>query len=200
MWFDNLLTFIELGFRHILPLGLDHVLFIAAMYLAARSWRALLLQVTAFTLAHTVSLGLATTGVVTPPAGVVEPLIAASIVVVALMAVIRRAQTHWKTSIVLLFGLLHGLGFAGVIQGYLEGAEFVTGLIGFNLGVELGQLVVIGVVGAVCVAGRGLLARIGLPEGYRPFILVPASSLIALVGLVMLLGRLPYTSAFVPQI
>jgi hypothetical protein len=59
MWFDNLLTFIELGFRHILPLGLDHILFIIAIFLNARGWQGLLIQASVFTLAHTITLGLA---------------------------------------------------------------------------------------------------------------------------------------------
>ncbi len=200
MWIDNLLTFIELGFRHILPLGLDHVLFITAMYLASTSWRSLLLQVTAFTLAHTVSLALAVNGVIEPPPGVVEPLIAASIVVVAVAAILRKVRTPWKTSIVLGFGLLHGLGFAGVIRGYLEGADFVTGLIGFNLGVELGQLVVIAIVGVLTIILRIALTTIGQGQKLRAYATVPAAGLIAAVGALMFFSRLPLTGAYLPEI
>ncbi len=200
MWLDNLLTFVELGFRHILPLGLDHVLFITAMYLSATNWRSLLIQVTAFTLAHTLALGLAVAGVIDPPPGLVEPLIAASIVVVALSSLFQRPHTPWKTSVVLLFGLLHGLGFAGVIRGYLEGAEFVTGLIGFNLGVELGQLTVIAIVALVALLIRFLLAQFDKARHFRAYATVPAALLIAAVGALMLFSRLPVTGGYLPEL
>lgn len=200
MWLDNLLTFIELGFRHILPLGLDHVLFIVAMYLAATSWRSLLIQVTAFTLAHTLALALAVNDVIQPPPGLVEPLIAASIVIVALGVLVQRMRTPWKTSVVLLFGLLHGLGFAGVIRGYLEGADFITGLIGFNLGVELGQLVVIAIAGLVSALIRLILAGVGKQDRFRSYARVPAACMIAAVGMLMLLSRLPVTGNYLPEI
>ena len=88
MWLDNLATFIELGFRHIMPLGLDHILFIVAIFLNARSWQSLLLQATTFTFAHTITLGLAAAGLVSAPASLVEPLIALSIAVLAMCAAI----------------------------------------------------------------------------------------------------------------
>ncbi len=200
MWLDNLLAFTELGFRHIVPLGLDHVLFIAAMYLAATGWRSLILQVTAFTLAHTLSLALTVLGVIEPPAGIVEPLIAASIVVVAVTIMVRRVPTSWKTSIILIFGLLHGLGFAGVIRGYLEGAELVTGLIGFNLGVELGQLAVLAVVAAAATAIRLALTAAGNGAAYRKLAVIPAAFVIAAIGTLMLLSRLPVAGDYLPEL
>ncbi len=200
MWLDNLLAFVELGFRHIVPLGLDHVLFIAAMYLAATSIPSLILQVTAFTLAHTVALALTVLGIIEPPAGIVEPLIAASIVVVAVTIIMRRVPTAWKTSIVLLFGLLHGLGFAGVIRGYLEGAELVTGLVGFNLGVELGQLAVLAVAAAAAGVVRLLLTASGNGGDYRKLAVMPAALVIAATGALMLLSRLPVTGSYLPKL
>ena len=200
MWIDNLLTFVELGFRHILPLGWDHVLFIAAMYLAATSWRALLIQVTAFTLAHTVALALAVSGVIDLPPELVEPIIALSIVVVAISALLKRAKTSWKTTIVLAFGLLHGLGFAGVIRGYLEGADFITGLIGFNLGVELGQLAVLAIVGVVMTLIRMLLASVGKADRFRAYATIPAVCMIAAVATLMFLSRLPVVGEYLPAL
>ena len=88
MWFDNVGTFIEFGFQHIIPQGLDHVLFVVALYLNARSWPSLILQVTTFTVAHTITLGLAATGVLSGPGEIIEPLIAVSIIILAIMLLI----------------------------------------------------------------------------------------------------------------
>ena len=110
MWFDNVGTFIEFGFQHILPQGLDHVLFVVALYLNARNWPSLILQVTTFTVAHTISLGLAATSILSSPGDVIEPLIAISIIVLALEAMFAPRSTAWRLPVIFAFGLLHGLG------------------------------------------------------------------------------------------
>ena len=98
MWFENVGTFVEFGFQHIIPQGLDHVLFVIALYLNARSWPSLFLQVTTFTLAHTITLGLAAAGFIASPGAVIEPLIALSIVVLALEAMLAPKAAAWRLS------------------------------------------------------------------------------------------------------
>ncbi len=131
--------YLELGYTHILPRGLDHILFVVGLFLLAARLRPVLVQVTTFTLAHSMTLGLALYGVVSLPATVVEPLIALSIVYVGIENLRTRQLTPWRVTLVFLFGLLHGLGFAGVLTGLqLPRADFALGLLGFNLGVEAG--------------------------------------------------------------
>jgi hypothetical protein len=140
------LAYLWLGFRHVLPLGLDHMLFIVALVLGSdRKWRRMLLMSGAFTLAHTVTLGLGASGLLTVPVHVVEPLIALSIAVVALLNLWRRGHQH-EPWVVLAFGLLHGLGFARALgETGLPANAIAVPLLCFNSGVELAQLVVVGV-------------------------------------------------------
>ncbi|MGL6210188.1 MAG: HupE/UreJ family protein [Paracoccaceae bacterium] len=169
--------FIVSGFEHIVPKGLDHILFVLGLFFFSLRMGPLMWQVTAFTLAHTVTLALASLKIVTIPGSIVEPLIAASIVYVAVENILGGKAGWLRVAVVFGFGLLHGLGFASVLNdvGLPEG-RFVLSLIGFNIGVELGQLAVIAAVFLV----------VGLPFGakpwYRTAIAIPASVLIAGVG------------------
>lgn len=169
--------YIPIGFDHIVPKGLDHILFVLGLFFLSSRLRPLLWQVSAFTLAHTVTLALGVMGYVTVPASIVEPLIAASIVFVAVENVVSDRLSRWRPLIVFGFGLLHGLGFASVLQefGLPEGA-YIPALIGFNVGVEFGQLAVI--------AAAFLLVGLWFRNKpfYRPWIAVPASCAIAAVG------------------
>jgi hypothetical protein len=167
---------VKRGFLHVLPLGLDHVLFVLGLFLMTRKWKPLLFQVTTFTLAHTITLWLASAGWVSLPPSVVEPVIAASIVFVALENLVRREYSHWRLVVVFVFGLIHGLGFAGVMATRLDSTgSLVVGLLGINIGVEFGQLAVIAI---------AFLATcwIASEEKYRRFVVVPGSILIALAG------------------
>ena len=169
--------FIISGFEHIIPKGLDHILFVLGLFFFALRAGPLLAQVTAFTVAHTVTLALASLKIITLPASVVEPLIAASIVYVAVENIIGGRMGWGRVAVVFCFGLLHGLGFASVLDGVgLQEGRFFVGLIGFNIGVELGQLAVISVA----------FLLLGLPFGgkpwYRARVAVPASVAIAAVG------------------
>ncbi|PRX33727.1 HupE / UreJ protein [Meinhardsimonia xiamenensis] len=176
-WARTFIRYVVIGFEHIVPLGADHILFVLGLFFFSLRLRPLLYQVTAFTAAHTVTLALATLGVVSVSPALVEPLIAASIVFVAVENIVFPRMNPWRTAIVFGFGLLHGLGFASVLGEIgLSPSRLVTGLVGFNIGVELGQLAVI--------AAAFLL--VGLPFGRRPWyrgvVAVPASAAIALVG------------------
>ena len=171
-------TYLVLGFEHILPKGLDHILFILGIFLLSTHMRPLLWQVTMFTVAHTITLGLSMHGDISLPANIVEPLIALSIAYIGAENMFAHSLHKSRLVIVFLFGLLHGMGFASVLADFgMPANAFMTALISFNVGVELGQLAVI------------LLAflTVGLWFGnkpwYRPVIVVPCSLVIAVTGL-----------------
>ena len=173
----TLQRYIKLGFDHILPKGLDHVLFIIGLFLLSARLKPLLVQVTTFTLAHSVTLALGLLGWVTIPGSIVEPLIALSIVFVAVENIFTQNLHRWRAAIVFGFGLLHGLGFAGVLRELsVESGQFAASLIGFNIGVELGQVAVV----LLCYLAVGYW--FGARSWYHARIVVPASVLIALIA------------------
>jgi len=138
--------YIPIGFDHIVPKGLDHILFVLGLFFLSARMKPLLTQVSLFTLAHTITLALAALGYVVVPGSIVEPLIAASIVYVAVENIFMKNLSPWRPVVVFGFGLLHGLGFASVLAEFgLPQGAFVPALIGFNVGVEIGQLAVIAV-------------------------------------------------------
>lgn len=141
-FFSSMGRFVGLGLEHIL-LGLDHVLFLVLLLLGALGWRSVIRLATAFTVAHSVTLALAVLGWVEVPSEIVEPLIAASIVYIAVENIVRGESRH-RTLVVFAFGLLHGLGFAGALNFTDEfGGGLIGALLSFNLGIELGQLLVV---------------------------------------------------------
>jgi hypothetical protein len=156
-WFD----FVKLGVLHILT-GYDHLLFLLVLLATARGTWSVVRIVTAFTLAHSVTLTIAMLGVVTVPDRIIEPLIAATIVWVALenLLAVEPDRRRWVWSFG--FGLVHGLAFASALGELdLTGAALVRGLVGFNLGVEIGQLVFVAVVlPALIWLSRGRGARL----------------------------------------
>ena len=165
-----------LGFEHILPLGLDHILFVLGLFLLSAHWRPLLWQVTAFTVAHSVTLALAMFDVVSLPSRLVETLIAASIAYVAIENMFTSKLHAWRPAVVFCFGLLHGLGFAGVLTELgLPREQFVPALISFNVGVELGQLAVV----SLAFLAVGWLRE--RPD-YRKLVVIPCSAAIAAMG------------------
>ena len=173
-------TFVEyipVGFDHIVPKGLDHILFVLGIFFLGAGWRALIWQISAFTLAHTVTLALGALEVIVISGSIVEPLIAASIVFVAVENLMTTSLNKWRPVIIFGFGLLHGLGFASVLGDFgLPEGQFIPALIGFNIGVEIGQLTV------VAVAAILLTLPFGRFDWYRRAIAVPTSIFIALVG------------------
>jgi hypothetical protein len=178
------LTWIAVGFQHIVPKGLDHILFILGLFFLAGGWRKLLLQITGFTLAHSLTLGLSMYGIVSVPAAVVEPLIALSIVYVAVDNLYASKLARWRIMVVCVFGLLHGLGFAAVLSGIgLPQEQFLLGLALFNIGVELGQISVI----AVALLSVGWFKR---QAWYESIIAYPATIAIAGTGAFWFLKRI----------
>jgi hypothetical protein len=169
--------YLSLGFEHIVPKGLDHILFVLGLYLLSPKLRPLLWQLTAFTIAHSATLALSMTGVFSLPSWIVEPAIAGSIAYVAIENIARSELKVSRTAVVFLFGLIHGLGFAGVLSdlGLPRGA-FLPALISFNVGVEFGQIFV--VLGAILAIGW-FRSR----AWYRAGAVIPASCAIAAIGL-----------------
>lgn len=175
--------YVGIGVGHILPAGLDHILFVLALFLSSTRLRSLVIQISTFTVAHTTTLGLAAAGLIAPPSSIVEPIIAASIAFVAIENLVLGDMPRWRPLVVFLFGLVHGLGFAGFFGELgLPSGQFWSGLIGFNVGVEIGQLSVV-LLAFVLAAG---LRRFLPPETsaalYRRFVVRPVSLLIAFVG------------------
>lgn len=177
--------YLWLGVVHIVPRGLDHILFVLGLFLLRRDWRPLLAQVSVFTLAHSITLALSVTSTIEVPARLVEPLIGASIAWVAVNNLRSTALTPARLGVVFLFGLLHGLGFAGVLSELgLPAGSLAVALAAFNVGVEVGQLTVL----ATAAAATALVAaRGGIP--YRRWVTVPASVAIAIVGVYWTVSR-----------
>ena len=170
--------YLGLGFVHILPRGLDHILFVLGIVLLTTKPRPLLLQVTAFTIAHSITLGLTMYGIVSLAPRIVEPLIAVSIAYVAIENVVTSELTPWRPAVVFAFGLLHGMGFAGVLRDLrLPRGELIPALVSFNVGIELAQLTIIAAA-FLCIA-----AWHRDKVWYRSAFVVPASLVIAVTGL-----------------
>lgn len=176
--------YLKLGFTHILPKGLDHILFVLGIFLLSPRIKWILAQVTAFTLAHSITLGLTIYGFVSLSPRIVEPLIALSIVYVAVENVLTSELKPWRVAVVFLFGLLHGMGFAGVLSELgLPRSEFFTALVTFNVGVEAGQLTVIAL--AAVLLGQWFRDR----AWYRGRVVIPVSLAIAATGLYWTIQR-----------
>jgi hypothetical protein len=176
--------YIIVGFHHIVPEGQDHILFVLGLFLFSARIKPLLWQVSAFTVAHSITLGLALYGVVRLPSSITEPLIAASIVFVAGENIFVKDIKPWRYAVVFCFGLVHGLGFASAFANVgLPRENFLIGLVGFNLGVECGQLAVI--IGAFLVVGW-----FRNRPWYRRRIVMPASTIIALIALIWTFQRI----------
>ena len=169
--------YILIGFEHIIPLGLDHILFVVGIYLLSQAWRALLWQVSAFTLAHTITLALATLGFVSVSPAIVEPLIALSIAYVAIENLFHQSLNRGRIALIFGFGLLHGLGFAGVLGEIgLSDEAFIPSLIAFNIGVELGQLAVLALMTLL------LGFWLGNSSHWQRWVRIPLSLAIGLIG------------------
>jgi len=104
-----------IGFQHIIPLGFDHILFITCVFFLNTDLKKVIIQASMFTLAHSITLGLAMYGIIRPPANVVEPLIAISIVFLAIENMVSDKVKPWRLVMVFLFGMVHGMGFAGAL-------------------------------------------------------------------------------------
>jgi hypothetical protein len=182
---DAAILYLELGYTHILPLGLDHILFVLCLYLLSPKLKPVLYQATAFTVAHSVTLGLSMYHVIKPPASIVEPVIALSIMYVALENIFSPKLKKSRIGIVFLFGLVHGMGFASALgQLGLPQKSYLTSIVMFNLGVELGQVTVI--LSAYLLFGKWF----GNKPWYRKGIVIPLSVIITIIAAFWTVQRL----------
>jgi hypothetical protein len=172
VWF-----YLKLGIQHILPLGTDHILFVISLCLLSTKINTILWQATAFTVAHSITLALSMKNIIIAPGAVVEPIIALSILFVAVENVLLAGLKPWRIIVVFLFGLIHGMGFASALNEIgLPRNKFYTSIISFNAGVEIGQMLVI----------VSIFALVIIPMGkhywYRQRIVYPLSILIAIIA------------------
>ena len=184
--FKNLSNFFVLGIQHIIPKGLDHILFIFGLFLFSLSIKKLITQITIFTIAHSITLIFVSLSLININPQIVEPIIALSIVYVGIENIFKNyIKEYFRYIVILFFGLLHGLGFALVLSdiGYRSSTLFLN-LISFNIGIEVAQISII----------LFLYIFIGIKfstnKYYRRVFQIPSSILIALIGLYWFFERI----------
>lgn len=174
---ETVMLYLKLGYQHIIPQGFDHILFVLSLCIINPKLKAVLLQATAFTVAHTITLGLAMYHVITPSPSIVEPVIALSIMFVAFENIYSSRIRPSRIGIVFLFGLVHGMGFANSLaQLGLPQNAYLSSLLMFNAGVELGQVTII-------LLAYFLMAKwFGEKSYYRKYMVIPLSAIIIAVA------------------
>ncbi len=183
VWF-----YFKMGVSHIIPLGFDHILFVISLCLLNTKIKTILWQATAFTVAHTITLALSMKGIIKLPAGIVEPLIALSIMFVAIENILLSELKAWRIAIVFMFGLVHGMGFASALNEIgLPRNKFFTSIFSFNVGVEIGQVSVITLVFLL------IIFPFGNKPWYKQRIVYPLSALIALIAGYWTVQRILFT-------
>ena len=183
--FQNIKKYIQLGFKHIIPKGLDHILFVLALFLLSPKLKPLVLQISIFTLAHTITLFLGVLNIIVIPGTIVEPIIALSICFIAIENLFTENINRARPFVVFIFGLLHGLGFAGVLNEIgISTNLFISSLISFNVGVELGQI-------SVIILSYILIALLFQKKSwYRNRVTKPISIIVASIGFYWFIERL----------
>ena len=183
--FSEIKKYFIIGFQHIFPKGIDHILFVVGLFLFSPNFRPLLIQISVFTLAHTFTIFLGVLNIITISETIVEPIIALSIFYIAIENIFSKKISTWRPLVIFFFGLLHGLGFAGVIKEIgLSQTNFVVSLISFNLGVEIGQLFII----VICYFG--VAHWIKNRKWYRKFFTNPMSLIISIIGFIWFVERI----------
>ena len=179
--------YLKLGFQHIIPNGFDHILFVAGLCLLSTKVKTILWQATAFTVAHSITLALSMKNIVVAPPAIVEPIIALSIMFVAIENILLKELKPWRIAIVFLFGLIHGMGFASSLNEIgLPPGKFYTSILSFNIGVELGQIALIAAIFSL------IIIPLRNKISYRKLIVYPLSSIIALVACYWTIERVFY--------
>lgn len=181
---DVVLFYLKLGFNHIIPEGFDHILFVVGLCLLSKKVSVILWQATAFTVAHSITLAMSMKNIIVAPPAIVEPIIALSILFVAIENLLLQELKPWRVALVFLFGLVHGLGFASSLNEIgLPRNKFITSILSFNVGVEIGQVVVILAVFLLLVKPFGKL------KNYRQYVVYPLSVIIGLTALYWTIQR-----------
>ena len=176
--------YLKLGIQHIIPYGTDHILFVVGLCLLNNKIKTMLWQATAFTVAHSITLALSMKNVIVAPPAVVEPIIALSILFIAAENLLTTELKPWRIALVFAFGLIHGLGFASALNEIgLPRNNFLTSILAFNIGVEIGQVVIISSVFLLIILP--LSKRIW----YRKRVVFPLSIIIGLIALYWTIQR-----------
>ncbi len=187
-WTRQAALYLRLGFKHIVPEGADHILFVLGLFFLGITWRKLLSQTTVFTIAHATTLFLSTYGIFSLPSRFVEPGIALSIAWIAIENVFKPRLGPSRLAVVFGFGLVHGLGFASSLRDIpFPKHDFIVALLGFNFGVDFGQLFVIAV-------AFMLVGWFRNEPWFRSRIAIPCSLVIAAIGLLWAIQRIVYYS------
>ncbi len=181
---DVIWFYLKLGFTHILPQGFDHILFVIGLCLLSTKASVILWQATAFTVAHSITLALSMQNLIVAPSAVVEPIIALSILFIAVENLLLTELKPWRVLLVFLFGLIHGMGFASSLNEIgLPRNQFITSILSFNVGVELGQItIIIAVFAFIIIPLRNI-------SHYRKRVVFPLSALIGLTALYWTIER-----------
>ncbi len=179
-----ILFYLKLGFTHIIPEGFDHILFVIGLCLLSNKMKVILWQATAFTVAHSITLALSMKSIIVAPPAIVEPIIALSILFVAVENLLLTELKAWRILLVFVFGLVHGMGFASSLNEIgLPRNKFFLSILTFNVGVELGQVLVILAVFLL------IIKPFGSKPYYRKMIVYPLSVLIGLTALYWTIER-----------
>jgi hypothetical protein len=187
-WQRQLALYLRLGFRHIVPEGTDHILFVLGLFFLGITWRKLIAQTSVFTVAHATTLFLSTYGIFRLPSRYVEPAIALSIAFIAMENVFSPRLGPSRLAVVFGFGLIHGLGFASSLSDVpFPKHDFIVALFGFNFGVDGGQLFVI----ALAFLAVGWFRN---RPWFRARIAVPCSLVIAAIGVFWAVQRIIFYS------
>ena len=180
--------YLQLGVRHIIPEGYDHILFVVSLCLLSTKIKTILWQATAFTVAHSITLALSMRSIIIAPSAVVEPIIALSILFVAVENILLIQLKPWRVLVVFMFGLIHGMGFASSLNEIgLPRNEFYTSILSFNAGVEIGQITVITVTFLL------LVIPMGRKPWYKRRAAYPLSALIGCIAAFWTIQRVFFT-------
>lgn len=172
IWF-----YFKMGVTHIIPYGFDHILFVISLCLLSNKIKTILWQASAFTVAHSITLALSVKGIIVAPGQVVEPLISLSIVFVAVENILLSELKPWRILVVFFFGLVHGMGFASALSEVgIPRNNFVASILSFNVGVEIGQIIVILLVFGLFIIPLGKL------PGFKKKFVYPLSIIIAVIA------------------
>ena len=185
---NSFIKFFVLGVQHIIPKGLDHILFIFGLFLFSSSLKKLITQITIFTIAHSITLIFVSLSLMKINPQIVEPIIALSIVYLGIENIFKNyVKEYLRYVVILFFGLLHGLGFALVLSdiGYRSTDLFIN-LISFNIGIEVAQISI------VLVLYLLVALNFAKNKNYRMFFQVPSSILISSIGLYWFFERINF--------
>ncbi len=183
--FDIARQHLWIGYTHVIPEGFDHILFILSIFFLNSNVKSVIIQCSIFTVAHSLTLGLAAAGYIIPNPQIIEPLIALSILFAAIENLFHQRINAWRLIIIFLFGLVHGMGFASALKDVgIPPAHFISALLFFNVGVELGQVTII-------LAAYFLVSKwFSQKEWYRVRVVYPVSAAIACIALFWTIQRI----------